>query len=61
MAKNNKVIFTRRIYIELLEYGIKPIETLPNPGHPEFDCWVYERNDEFINAYDKIMENYRRG
>lgn len=28
---------------------------MPNPQHPEYNCWVYELTDELEEALDEIL------
>lgn len=39
---NVRVIYSLRIYTQLLVLGFQPITTMPNPKHAEFNCWVFE-------------------
>ena len=53
----NKIIYTLRIYQELLErYGIMPIATIPNPHKSGFNAWVYAQTDEFMRAFVEITQ-----
>lgn len=52
----NKIIYSMRINIELQKKGLKPILSMPNPYKENLVCWVYEETEEFIEAFNQIME-----
>lgn len=37
----NKIIYTRKIAMKLIEMGNIPVGTTPNPSKPEFLCWIF--------------------
>lgn len=50
-----KIIYSMRVMLALSAQGFKPLTIMPNPQHPEFNCWVYEVTDDFQKALDKIL------
>lgn len=45
MAKE-KVIYTNWLAFALRNQGFKLLRTEINPNHPQYDCWVFENNDD---------------
>lgn len=44
----NKIIYTRRIALKLVEMGNVPVGTMPNPSKPEFLCWIFKEDKKFL-------------
>jgi hypothetical protein len=42
-----KIIYSLRIMRKLVERGFVPEHTMPNPQFPQFNCWVFEINEQF--------------
>ena len=47
METKNKIIYTRRIAMQLIEMGHVPAGTMPNPSKPEFLAWIFTVNPKF--------------
>ena len=45
-----KIIYTKRIAYELRKQGFPIVRVEVNPNKPEFDCYVFQETEEFINA-----------
>ena len=59
--RNTKIIYSRRIKAELINYGFRPIKSVPNKKKHGFDAWVFERNDAFDEVFDLILRGYDDG
>lgn len=57
MPNSNKIIYSLRVFLKLKEMGIYPITTTSNPNKPNFLCWIYNKDQEFDKAFDRIMED----
>jgi hypothetical protein len=57
-----KIIYSLRIMLALRAAGFEPLTTMPNPQHPEFNCWVFELTEDLQAELDKILggTNYGR-
>lgn len=42
-----KIIYSMRVMLQLAERGYKPLTTMPNPQHPEYNCWIFEVTEDF--------------
>lgn len=51
----NKIIYTRRIAMKLIEMGNIPSGTTPNPSKPDFLCWIFPINKKFENDLAQIL------
>lgn len=51
----NKIIYTRRIAMQLIEMGHVPAGTMPNPSKPEFLCWIFKRNEKFDRDLGSVL------
>lgn len=51
----NKIIYSLRVMLCLVERGFIPITTMPNPKYPQFNCWIFEVTDSFQQALDEIL------
>lgn len=40
---------------ELVARGNIPLQSMPNPYKPEFQCWIFEVNDKFQKDMDEIL------
>ena len=50
-----KIIYSKRIAVELRKRGFKILEVQVNEYHPEFNCWVFEASPELFKALDELM------
>ena len=50
-----KIIYSMRIMLALRAAGFEPLTTMPNPQHPEFNCWVFEYTEDLQKELDKIL------
>ena len=48
-------IFSRNIALELRKQGFNIVRTEVNKKHPQYDVYVFESNDEFIKALNKLI------
>ena len=54
----NKIIYTRRIAMKLIEMGNVPIKMLPNATKPEFWTWIFPVTKKFEEDMAKlVLEN----
>lgn len=58
---NTKIIYTLKLMAQLVELGHKPIATMPNPKHPELNCWVFKDTEQFEQDFSMLMGGYRNG
>jgi len=56
MANTNKIIYTRRIAMKLIEMGNIPSGTTPNPSKPEFLCWIFPVTSKFERDLQSILD-----
>lgn len=49
-------VYTRRIALELRKLGFEIIRTDINPTHPQFECWVFEKTDALIAAFERLAK-----
>lgn len=52
----NKIIYTRRIAMKLIEMGNIPTSTTPNPSRPDFLCWIFPVNNKFEKDLQSILD-----
>lgn len=55
MSNTNKIIYTRRIAMKLIEMGNVPVGTTQNPSKPEFLCWIFPVNKKFESDLQTIL------
>lgn len=56
MSKSNlKVIYSLWVHIELQSRGFEYITEMKNPNNQKLNCWVYEETQEFIDAFNSIV------
>ncbi len=51
----NKIIYTRRIAMKLIEMGNVPVGTTPNPTKPNFLCWIFAVTPKFEKDLGSLM------
>lgn len=56
MANTNKIIYTRRIAMKLIEMGNIPSGTTPNPSKPDFLCWIFQVTPKFERDLQTILD-----
>ena len=52
----NKIIYTRKIAMKLIEMGHIAVGTMPNPSKPEFLCWIFPVNSKFEKDLQFILD-----
>ena len=57
--EQTKIIFSKKVLLQLMEMGFRPIETMQNPTDPHYLCWVFARTDEFNKALDVVLGGMR--
>ena len=50
-----RIIYSRKIMLQLIEAGIFPIETIKNPYKPQFWSWVFDDTEELEQQLDRIF------
>lgn len=55
MDKNIKIIYSKRIAIQLREQGFQILETRVNKAKPQFDCYVFAATPELFAALNELM------
>ena len=53
--KNTKIIYSKRVALELRNKGFKIIKTVPNKYKPQFDAYIFESTQELQEALDVIL------
>lgn len=56
MSMTNKIIYTRRIAMKLIEMGNIPSGTTPNPSKPDFLCWIFPVSTKFERDLQTILD-----
>lgn len=51
----NKIIYTRRIAMKLIEMGNIPTGTTPNPSKQDFLCWIFPVTNKFEKDLQTIL------
>lgn len=57
---NEKMIFNRRIAIELRKQGFKLIKTIPNHNNPKYDVYIFDDGDEINRRWNEIIEKINK-
>ena len=52
----NKIIYTRKIAMQLVEMVNVPAGTMPNPSKPEFLCWIFNITPKFERDLQSILD-----
>ncbi len=52
----NKIIYTRKIAMKLIEMGHIAAGTMPNPSKPEFLCWIFPVSPKFEKDLQLILD-----
>jgi len=56
--QNVKVIFSKRLRLELRQMGFEPFMEMPNTQHPGWICWYYDNTPEFQAALTELVGSY---
>ena len=51
----NKIIYSLKVMLQLVEMGNVPISAMPNPKYPEYDCWIFEATDKFERDLNCVL------
>ena len=54
----NKIIYTRRIAMKLIEMVSIASGTTPNPSKPDFLCWIFPINNKFEKDLQTILSEH---
>lgn len=55
-----KLVFNRRIAVELRKKGFELIETMPNHNNPKLDVYVFEDTTELSAAWEEILKDLKQ-
>ena len=47
----NMIIYSLAVMEKLVENGHFPIQTMPNPKYPQYNCWVFKVDDDFMRDF----------
>ncbi len=61
MQNDMQTVYSLRVRLELRKCGIEPLMENDNPYKPGLRCWVYEKNEDFLRAFDAIMVASKKG
>ena len=56
----NKIIYTRKIAMKLVEMGNVPAGTMPNPSKPEFLCWILTVTPKFERDLQAVLDENKK-
>jgi hypothetical protein len=56
-----KIIYSKKVMMQLLELGFRPIDTFPNPTNPKYLCWAFKWDDKFDKALSAVLGGNSRG
>lgn len=45
------IIYSLAVMEKLVENGHFPIQTMPNPKYPEYNCWIFKVDDDFMRDF----------
>lgn len=51
----NKIIYTRKIAMKLIEMGNIPVGTTQNPSKPEFLCWIFSDTSKLQSDLARVL------
>lgn len=58
-SQNIKVVYSLRVHLELQKLGFKYETEMRNPNNPKLNCWVYNADAAFNEAFDALMDAQR--
>ena len=50
-----KIIYSLKIHIALQAQGFSAQTEMKNPNNQKLNCWVYEETQEFMEAFNSIV------
>ena len=53
---NVKIIYSLKLHIKLQKLGFHYLTEMKNPFNNQFNCWVYESTEEFLQAFDVLLK-----
>ena len=56
----NKIIYTRKIAMKLVEMGNVPAGTMPTPSKPEFLCWIFNVTPKFERDLQAVLDENKK-
>ena len=56
----NKIIYTRKIAMKLVEMGNVPAGTMPNPSKPEFLCLIFTVTPKFERDLQAVLDENKK-
>ena len=54
--QNVKIIYSLKIHIALQQQGFQYLTEMKNPNNQRFNCWVYEKTPELLQAFDALVK-----
>lgn len=56
-----KIIYSLKVYTQLVVLGFSPIAAMPNPKDSNYTCWIFEETAEFKAALDLVLGEKNHG
>ena len=50
-----RIIYSLKLMNRLVERGFCPVQTMPNPRIPAFQCWIFDVTDDFQKTMDELL------
>lgn len=57
----NKIIYSLKVMLQLVEMGNLPILTMENPKYSGYKCWVFELTDKLQHDLDIVLGGCNHG
>ena len=54
MDDRYKIVYSKKIMLGLVEQGIFPIKSMPNPDYRKYNCWIFKNNAQFQNEFKRL-------
>ncbi len=54
MEDKYQIVYSRKITKELLKRGFVFEKSVQNPDFPQYNCWLFEKTNEFQKAFKEL-------
>ena len=54
-TKKNMIVYSLKVMEKLVERGHFPLQMMPNPKFPQYNCWIFFVDESFLTDFEEVQ------